>query len=80
MADQVGALNLLGANRGTLDAEDTENLLELIEEYFADIDPQGKPLPLISIQYISTSFREMYVYGYNRKNIETLVSRKIIFR
>ena len=50
MLNIARVLNLIDAGRGTLDAEDTENLLQLIEEYFADIDPQGKPLSLISIQ------------------------------
>ena len=46
MAERVArALNLLGAN-GDLGTADTNDLLELIDDYLADEDNQGNPTPV----------------------------------
>ena len=47
MADRVArALNLLGADRDFLDTADSDNLLDLIEEYLDDPeDAEGNPTP-----------------------------------
>ena len=48
MAERVArALNLLGANGDLLGTADTDDLLELIDEYLADDeDNQGNPTPV----------------------------------